>query len=208
MNLELGRAEYLLQHIHLRSRPRIIGLVLGNACNLHCIHCYQAKNRDNLLAPVEIGRELRRELSAFYPYLSTLDVLGGEVFLNRGFSELVDDVSAMVQRPILRITTNGTLLDEGWAQRIVDTPFQRVTVSVDAATADTYRHIRRGGELDSVLAGIRRIQTRKKKLGDLPHLDSQFVIMRSNFREIPRYLELMRDEGISETRPGDGPGEP
>jgi len=86
----------------------LLGLVLSNRCNLGCIHCYQAKNGDRLLTPAGIGLELRRELAGFYPYLSMLDLLGGEVFLSPGFEELVDDVAAMVKRPILRITTNGT----------------------------------------------------------------------------------------------------
>ena len=198
-NLKLAKTEYLLQQVYLRARPRALGLVLSNRCNLGCIHCYQAKNSDSLLPPAAIGRELRRELAGFYPYLSMLDLLGGEVFLSPGFEELVDDVAAMVSRPILRITTNGTLLDEAWAERIVRTPFHTVTISIDAATSATYRRLRRGGELETVLAGIRRIQKWKRKLGsEFPYLDSFFVIMRSNFREIPQYLELMREEGIGE----------
>ena len=198
-NLRLSRAEYILRQIYLRARPRTIGLVLSNRCNLGCIHCYQAKNDDSLLAPVEIGRELRRELAGFYPYLSALDCLGGEVFLSPGFAELVDDVAAMVSRPILRLTTNGTLIDETWAERMVRIPFRTMTISIDGATSATYRRLRLGGELETVLAGIRRIQNWKEKLGSqFPYLDSFFVIMRSNFREIPQYLELMRKEGIDE----------
>lgn len=198
-NLQLAKAEYLLQNIYLQARPRILGLVLSNRCNLGCIHCYQAKNGDSLLTPFEFGRDLRRELSGLYPYLSTLDLLGGEVFLSPGFPELVDDVAARVSRPILRLTTNGTLVDEAWAERIVRTPFHSVTISIDGGTAETYRRLRRGGELETVLAGIRRIQKWKGKLGsEFPYLDSFFVIMRSNFREIPRYLELMREEGVVE----------
>jgi len=81
----------------------------------------------------------------------------------------------------------------------VRTPFHTVTISIDAATSATYRYLRRGGELETVLAGIRRIQKWKQILGSqFPYLDSFFVIMRSNFREIPHYLELMRNEGIGE----------
>ncbi len=198
-NLKLAKAEYLLQQVYLRSRPRAMGVVLSNRCNLGCIHCYQSKNNDSLLPPGEIGRELRRELAGFFPYLSMLDLLGGEVFLSPGFEELVDDVAAMVTRPILRITTNGMLLDDAWAERIVRTPFHTVTFSIDGATPDTYRRLRRGGELEKVLASIRRIQSWKQKLGSqYPCLDSFFVMMRSNFREIPEYMDLMHKEGIGE----------
>ena len=40
-NLELNRLEYQTGRIHLWSRPRCLGVVLGNACNVDCIHCYR-----------------------------------------------------------------------------------------------------------------------------------------------------------------------
>lgn len=196
-NLRLSQAEYEQRHVYLYSRPRCLGLVLGNACNIDCVHCYQAKNGDNLLRPPEIGAALRRELMAFYPYASTLRIQGGEVFAIRGFRELLDDVAQVVQRPILSISTNGTLIDDAWAERIVRTPFSNVTVSIDGGTRATYNRLRKGADLDAVLGNIDRLQRWKAKLGSaMPYLDSFFVIMRSNFREIPEYLGLMREHGM------------
>ncbi|WP_321473323.1 radical SAM protein [uncultured Paludibaculum sp.] len=196
-NLDLSQAEYEQRRIHLLCRPRCLGLVLGNACNLRCIHCYQAKDGGSLLQPPEVGAELRRELAAFYPYLSTLRIQGGEVFAIRGFRELIDDVAAMVQRPLLSISTNGTLIDDAWAERLVSGPFSNVTVSIDGGTGATYNRLRRGADLDQVLANIDRVQQWKSRLdSSTPYLDSFFVVMRSNFREIPQYLELMRQHGM------------
>lgn len=198
-NLRLSQLEYLQQHICLRSQPRCLGLVLGNACNIYCPHCYQSKNGDNLLKPAEIGRELRREFMALYPYLATLRIQGGEAFAYAGFRELLEDLAATVQRPILSISTNGTLIDDDWAERIVRLPFSNVTVSIDGGTPATYARLRQGADLGQVLANVQRIQRWKEKLASpLPALDSFFVVMRSNFREIPQYLELMHQYGFSE----------
>jgi len=196
-NVLLSRLEYEQRHLYLRSRPRCLGLVLGNTCNLHCVHCYQARNGDTLLRSPEIAGELRRELMASYPYVSTLRIQGGEVFAIPGFRELVDDVAALVRRPVLSISTNGTLIDKEWAEQLVRTPFSNITVSIDGATAATFNRLRKGADLDQVLANIDRIQSWKANLGSaLPYLDSFFVIMRSNFREIPQYLELMQRHGM------------
>jgi MoaA/NifB/PqqE/SkfB family radical SAM enzyme len=196
-NLRLSHLEYEQRHIYLYSRPRCLSLVLGNACNIDCPHCYQAKNGDNLLRPAGIAEELRRELMAFYPYASTFRIQGGEVFAIRGFRELIDDVAQAVRRPILSISTNGTLIDDEWAERLVRIPFSNVTVSIDGGTRTTYNRLRNGADLDQVLANIDRVQRWKAKLrSDMPYLDSFFVIMRSNFREIPQYLELMRQHGM------------
>ena len=196
-NERLGQLEYEQRHLYLHSRPRCLGIVLGNACNIDCLHCYQAKNGDNLLHPAKIGAELRRELMAFYPYLSTLRIQGGEAFAMRGFRELIEDVSATVRRPILSVATNGTLIDEAWAERLVRLPFGNLTISIDGGTRATYNRLRRGADLDCVLANIDRVRRWKAKLAsERPYLDSFFVVMRSNFREIPQYLELMREYGM------------
>jgi MoaA/NifB/PqqE/SkfB family radical SAM enzyme len=109
----------------------------------------------------------------------------------------VDDVARLVRRPVLSISTNGTLITEEWAERLVRTPFSSVTVSIDGGTRATYNRIRKGADLDGVLANIDRIRRYKDKLGsNLPYLDSFFVVMRSNFREIPQYLELMQGHGM------------
>lgn len=197
-NIRLNQIEYRLQHVYLYSMPRCLGLVLANACNIDCIHCYQAKNGDNLLRPAGIGRELRREFLGLYPYLTNLRIQGGETFAIRGFQELIDDVAATTTRPILSVSTNGTLIDENQAEKIVRTPFSNLTVSIDGATPETFARLRSGSHLGEVLDNIDRVRRWKEKLGSpLPVLDSFFVVMRSNFREIPDYLELMSAHGIN-----------
>ena len=198
-NLRLSRLEYRQQHIYLRSQPRCLSLVFGNACNIYCPHCCQPKTGDNLLRPAEIGRELRREFMGLYPYLSTLRLLGGEPFAISGFRDLIEDAAATVKRPIISVSTNGTLIDEEWAERIVRLPFSNLTVSIDGGTPATFARMRRGGDLGEVLANVERIRRWKAKLGsELPYLDSFFVVMRSNFREIPQYLQLMSAHGFTD----------
>jgi MoaA/NifB/PqqE/SkfB family radical SAM enzyme len=198
-NLCLGEAEFRRQHLYLRSLPRILGLVLGNGCNIDCPHCYQAKNGDNLLKPAAIGDELRREFRAFYPCLSTLRLQGGEAFAYPGFAALIEDVAGAVRRPILSANTNGTLIDERWAERIVRAPFRNLTISIDGGTPATYARLRRGARLEEVLANVERIRRWKSELSsEMPYLDSFCVVMRSNFRELPQYFELMAASGFSE----------
>ena len=198
-NLRQSREDYYRRRGYLWAMPRFLGLVLGNACNIDCPHCYQEKNGDNLLRPAEIGRELRREFAALYPYLATLRVQGGEVLAYRGFADLAEDVAeAAAGRPLLSVSTNGTLLDDEWAERMVRLPFGSVTVSIDGASAETYARLRRGSELELVLANVARLRRWKDKFNSaLPELDSFFVVMRSNYREIPAYLELMDRHGFS-----------
>jgi MoaA/NifB/PqqE/SkfB family radical SAM enzyme len=111
----------------------------------------------------------------------------------------LEDVAATVDRPVVSASTNGTLIDEAWAERIVRLPFSNLTISIDGGTPATYARMRQGADLGQVLDNVRRIQRWKEKVGSqLPQLDSFFVVMRSNFREIPQYLNLMRAHGFAE----------
>jgi len=167
-------------------------IVLGNGCNIDCPHCYQEKNGDNLLRDKEIGFSLRREFLQLYPYLETLRLQGGEVFALKGFKELVNDIAKSVDRPLISISTNGTLLDESWCQRIVEMPFQAVTFSFDAGTRETFERLRRGAKFDAVVSNIIHLQEHKLASNSwFPNIDAFFVVMRSNFRELPLFMELM-----------------
>jgi MoaA/NifB/PqqE/SkfB family radical SAM enzyme len=198
-NARLSEVEYSLQRLYLHSMPRYLTIVIGDGCNIDCPHCYQSKAGDNLLRDSEISPALRREFSAFYPYLSTLRLQGGEVFAIRGFRELVDDVGSATDRPLISISTNGTLIDQAWAERIVQTPFQSITVSFDGGTQGTFEKLRRGARFPKVIENITRLQELKRSIdSSLPRLDTFFVLMRSNYREILPFLALMKNLGIYE----------
>lgn len=200
VNASLNRVESILGKAFLHSLPRYMTIVLGNGCNIDCVHCYQHKNGDDLLRPREVGAGLRREFLAFYPFLETLRLQGGEVFALRGFESLVEDVvAAIAGRPLISVSTNGTLISESWARRIVEMPWQTLTISLDAATPDTFSRLRRGADLGRVLENIERVQSNRRRLRSwYPNLDAFFVVMRSNFREIPAFLDLLRDLEIHE----------
>jgi MoaA/NifB/PqqE/SkfB family radical SAM enzyme len=198
-NARLSEVEYSLQRLYLNSMPRYLTIVISDRCNIDCPHCYQSKTGDNLLQDPEISPVLRREFSALYPYLSTLKVQGGEVFAIRGFRELVEEVSSAADRPLISISTNGTLIDQAWAERIVQTPFQSITVSIDGGTQRTFEKLRRGARFQKVVENITRLQELKRSIGSaLPRLDAFFVLMRSNYREILQFLALMKNLGIYE----------
>jgi MoaA/NifB/PqqE/SkfB family radical SAM enzyme len=198
-NARLSEVEYSLQRLYLHSMPRYLTIVISDRCNIDCPHCYQSKTGDNLLQDPEISPALRREFSALYPYLSTLRIQGGEVFAIRGFRELVEDVGATTDRPLISISTNGTLIGQAWAEQIVRTPFQSITVSFDGGTQSTFEKLRRGARFSQVIENVTRLQELKRSIGSsLPRLDAFFVLMRSNYREILQFLTLMKNLGIYE----------
>ncbi len=198
-NFRLNRAELSLRRLHLDSMPLYLTVALGTACNINCPYCYQIRSDENLLEPKPFGAGLRGEVAAFYPFLSTLRVMGGEVFIIPGFEEFVDEAAALVNRPIISISTNGTLINERWAEKIVGIPFQEVTVSIDGATPETYARLRKGASLGKVLANVDRIQKLKEQHKTrFPDVNFFYLVMQSTYREIPSFLQTAQDHGIKQ----------
>jgi MoaA/NifB/PqqE/SkfB family radical SAM enzyme len=71
-----------------------------------------------------------------------------------------------------------------------------INVSLDAATAPTYRKIRRGN-FDKVIEGIRRLIARRKDLG-VTRLQvwMNMTLMMENIRELPLFIDLACDLGV------------
>jgi hypothetical protein len=74
--------------------------------------------------------------------------------------------------------TNGTLLKDDLARRLVELDLNRLVISVDAATPETYAKIRPPGRFDVIVAGLLSLKTWKERLlRDQPRVERAFVGM-------------------------------
>lgn len=148
---------------------------LATRCNINCSYCYwfrdeEVYSKPPLLTP-EAEQQFLRVLEdhILQHDLDTFTTLfhGGEplLFPKRRFSELLHQLSEISDRTGCKIdpivTTNGMLVDEGWA-----TLFKRfnvgVSISIDgpAVYHDRYRVDHKGrGSYDDTVRGLRILQS-------------------------------------------------
>ena len=126
-------------------------------------------------------------------------ITGGEPLLHPRVVERVAFVASLGIED-LSLTTNATRL-AGLAGPLRDAGLQRLTVSIDSLSAERFRRITRGGELDRVLAGIDAARA-----AAYPELKTNTVVLRGDnddeLAEIaswawdrgitPRFIEVMR----------------
>jgi len=86
--------------------------------------------------------------------IKKIRLTGGEPLIRNGILEIVRRIAAIPEISEVALTTNGTILAE-FASALKEAGLTRVNISVDAFDPDTYRDVTRGGEIESVLAGIR-----------------------------------------------------
>jgi radical SAM protein with 4Fe4S-binding SPASM domain len=83
------------------------------------------------------------------------------------------------------------------ARRTVESGLDRLIVSIDGTTQETYQQYRVGGRLDKVIAGAREVVEWKRRLGSrTPFVIFQFLVVRPNEHQIEEVRMLGREVGV------------
>jgi MoaA/NifB/PqqE/SkfB family radical SAM enzyme len=181
----------------VRYLPTKLQLEVTNRCNLGCIECY----RTNLDFKAEIGDlslDDFRRITDQFPNLRGISLFGlGEPLMNRELGNML--AYLRTDRPGVRpyITTNATLLDEERVNILVGHRVD-LTVSLNAATEDTYRQTSgsKRYELIEIVNNLKRLSLAARK-ADL-RFTVCMVIMNENVSEIPAYVRLAHEVGAHE----------
>jgi MoaA/NifB/PqqE/SkfB family radical SAM enzyme len=195
-NLLLGQAACDKGHLKVAAFPQFLGLESTTKCNIDCIQCglksHPLKNRDipgEVLRLLEEGGYLDRAASLLFSDY-------GETLMGSRFDALLELVGRH-RLPVSSFFTNGTLLTEQMARRIVEAQVKLIIVSVDAATKETYERIRRKSDFDLVVHNIELLQRIKKERGAVhPRLHFNCVGMKSNVQELPELVRLAHRLGV------------
>lgn len=167
---------------------RLLAWEVTRTCNLACLHC-RAASLDNPY-PGELDTD------AALNFLEELTELGSPIVILTGGEPLVrEDIFTLAQRGTdlgfrMTLATNGILLTRDVAVRLKDAGVQRVSVSIDGATARTHDEFRaQGGAFEGALRGIAAL-----KQADL-EFQINTTITSKNIEEIPAIQELAVDLG-------------
>jgi len=134
------------------------------------------------------------------PWLGNLTFyFQGEPFLNPAFPDLVE---IAVKNGILTSTsTNAHYLKYETALKTVKSGLQRIVISIDGASQETYEQYRVGGNLEKVLEGTRNLVRAKQELGSAtPYIIFQFLVVKPNEQDIPEIERLAAELGVDEVK--------
>jgi MoaA/NifB/PqqE/SkfB family radical SAM enzyme len=117
---------------------------------------------------------------------------GGELFISAAYLDLLEYISAQ-NKPTIKhiIQTNGHYLQS--RQQLIEQlapHIQSFWISFDAATADTYRQVRRGGSWDQLLKNVNWLMNFLKSNQYKFSVSATFVVQLDNYKEIPQFVEL------------------
>ncbi|UFS58305.1 mycofactocin radical SAM maturase [Subtercola endophyticus] len=127
---------------------------LTYACNLSCSHCLSSSGRRD---PRELTTEEAKgvidefeRMQVFY-----VNIGGGEPTIRPDFWELVDYASE--HHVGVKFSTNGVKISPEIAQRLVNSDYVDVQISLDGATADVNDYVRGPGSYDTAMRAMQNL---------------------------------------------------
>lgn len=202
VNAQKVVASYLYSRITRRpvhwGMPISISIEPTTSCNLRCPECpsgLRSFSRPTGMLTDQLFKKTIDELKDTLTYL--LFYFQGEPYLHPRFLDLVQYAS---QKGIYTATsTNAHFLNDGIAKKTVESGLDRLIISIDGTTQETYESYRVGGNLEKVLKGTKNVVKWKKALkSNTPHLIFQFLVVRPNEHQINEVRALARTLGINE----------
>jgi radical SAM protein with 4Fe4S-binding SPASM domain len=180
--------------------PISISIEPTTSCNLRCPECpsgLRAFTRPIGMMEQSFFKKMIDELSEKLSYL--IFYFQGEPYLNPDFLEMVKYAS---NKGIYTATsTNAHYLKDDVARKTIESGLDRLIISIDGTTQETYSAYRIGGQLKKVLEGTRNIIKWKKELDSkTPHVIFQFLVVKPNEHQIEEVYRLGKEIGVDEVR--------
>ncbi len=182
----------------INGLPVSISIEPTTSCNLRCPECpsgLRSFTRPTGMLDSKMFTRLIDELAPTLAYLTFY--FQGEPFLNPAFLDMVGYAS---RKGIYTATsTNAHYLNAENARRTVSSGLDRLIVSIDGTTQQSYESYRIGGTLSKVIEGTRNvIEAKRQQRSKTPHVVFQFLVTGPNEHEIPEVFRLGRKLGVDQ----------
>jgi len=178
--------------------PIAISFEPTTSCNLRCPECpsgLRSFTRPTGMMEEKLYKKTIDELADTLLYL--IFYFQGEPYLHPKFFELVQ--YAHDKGIYTATSTNAHYLNDEKARKTVESGLDRLIISIDGTTQETYEQYRIGGNLEKVLEGTRNIIKWKKELkSSTPHVIFQFLVVKPNEHQIEDVKRLAEEMGVDE----------
>jgi radical SAM protein with 4Fe4S-binding SPASM domain len=183
---------------HHRGMPMSISIEPTTSCNLRCPECpsgLRSFTRPTGMLKQDLFTNLIDQLAPTLPYL--IFYFQGEPYLNTSFLDMVK--YAATKGIYTATSTNGHYLTEQASRKTIESGLDRLIISIDGTTQETYESYRVGGKLEKVIQGTKNIVRLKKELkSQTPHVIFQFLVVKQNQHQIEEVKKLAHELGVDE----------
>lgn len=176
--------------------PVVMSIEPVSFCNLRCRQCplgMQQFSRGEHSISFDVYCRIITEATPYLAYLQLF--FQGEPYLHPHLFEMIS--FAHKKGVITSTSTNAQFLSSEMARKTVDSGLDKIIISADGATQETYMAYRQGGDFYKVINGVKHLVYWKNSLhSKTPFIVFQFLVLKSNQHEINRIKELGKELGV------------
>lgn len=185
-NLLRAEWNYALSYLgvaRFAHMPTFVSVEPANYCQLRCPECPVSKCSHLSKAPKLLTMDkFRRILAMVEGNVHTIQFyFQGEPLLNKELPIMIRMAHEKGMYTI--VSTNGQCLTEMLATELVKAGLNRIIVSMDGMSEESYGSYRVGGSLHKVLGGIGYLRTAKLEYGAHTHIELQCLKLKTNEHE-------------------------
>ncbi len=168
------------------------------SCNLRCPECpsgLRSFTRPTGMLKKDFFSQTIDEIHKDLLYL--IFYFQGEPYLNPAFLEMVRYASN--KKIYTATSTNAHYLNDANARKTVESGLDRLIISIDGTTQDSYQQYRKGGKMSKVLEGAENIVKWKKQLNSKkPFVVFQFLVVKHNEHQVEDIKQLAKKTGVDD----------
>lgn len=184
--------------VRVRHLPTFISIEPANFCQLHCPECPVGnssphRHTPNRLIPMSL---FERVLNQVQITAHTMQFyFQGEPLLN----PLLPQMIALAHQTGLYtiVSTNAQAITQDMAQSLIQSGLNRIIVSIDGFSQESYEAYRVGGSLQKALNGLRFLHEAKRQYQSPIRIELQVLRLRSNQHEWSWIRKHYKDLGAT-----------
>lgn len=178
--------------------PQLLVIESTSRCNLKCSMCPRSIDKSPTGDFADLDESILDNLENAIKNCNSVCLSWmGEPLVNNRLEEIAKRIKDINKRVLITITTNGLLLDEERAKKLIRSGIDVISFSIDSAKDEIYRKIRVGGSLNQVKENIRNLTRLKKSmLSFRPIINIAYVGGEENIDQISGIVRMADELGI------------
>jgi MoaA/NifB/PqqE/SkfB family radical SAM enzyme len=178
------------------ARPVCVYLETTNRCNLLCTTC--PRTYEELEPPADMSWSLFTKIVDQIPDLQRAVLHGvGEPMLVKNLPKMVRYLKD--RGSYVLFNTNGTVLNERNGRALIEAGLDELRVSLDAATAKSYRAVRGKDYFNRILRNVRAFRALQEREGhEQPRVSAWLTGLKETIAELPAFVRVAAEIGVKE----------
>ena len=171
--------------------PTMINIEPTTRCNFNCWYCVGRH-----MEQADIRVEDFEEMLDNFPTLRTIALVGeGEPLLHKGFFEMAAMAKARGMHVIA--ISNGSAFSQSVIRQLCDVGVTYISISIDSHDPATFASSRIDGDLEKVLAGIKRLREYRDANGFIyPKIGLKGTLFNDTKDQLPAIVDLAKAAGV------------